>query len=224
MYITSRRRDAWVRLPVNARLLDAERQLLADALDTMFGYHLLTVGGWGRHVHRPGACRIRHHTLLDAAGIDTDVVAIPTRLPVASASVDVVVLPHTLELTPDSHAVLREAHRVLVGEGRVIVMGFSPASPWRLRVPWSRRLVSRGRLTDWLALLDFEVERVDKHSWSVPFGFTRVDEWFRRRVDEGWPVPTGAYFLVARKRVAALTPVGLARRSVQGVGRAVGAT
>lgn len=211
MPITIRRRDAWVRLPVNARLLEAERQLLRETLDELFGYHLLMVGGWGRHVCQPHASRIRQQSLVDAGPSGATVIAEPGALPIASASVDAVVLPHTLELAVDPHAVLREASRVLVGDGRLIVLGFSPVSPWRLRVPWTKSLVSRKRLTDWLTLLDFEVVQVDKHSWTVPFGFPRLDAWCQRRIDEGWPLPAGAYFVVARKRVVPLIMVGRAR-------------
>ena len=37
---------------------------------------------------------------------------------------DLVVLPHTLELSHDPHAALREVQRVLVHEGRVAIAGF----------------------------------------------------------------------------------------------------
>lgn len=208
MDIPLRRRDAWLRLALNARLLGAERQLLAKTLEPLFGYYLLTAGGWGKHAHQPEASRIRHQLLVDKLGGGANITAAPSALPVSSNSVDVVVLPHTLELTAEPHGVLREAHRVLVGEGRVVILGFNPWSPWRLRVPWRGHLVSRKRLTDWLALLDLEVEHLVEHSWSIPFGSTRVDEWFARRAADGWPLPSGAYLVVARKRVAAMTLVG----------------
>lgn len=208
MDVPLRRRDAWLRLALNARLLDAERKLLDSVLEQLFGYYLLAVGGWGRHAHRPDASRIRHRLLIDGLGGSADLAAAPGALPIASNSVDVVVLPHTLELAAEPHGVLREAHRVLVGEGRIVILGFNPWSPWRLRVPWGGRLISRRRLGDWLALLDFEVERVEEHSWSIPFGSTRVDTWFRERADAGWPLPTGAYLVVACKRVSAMTLVG----------------
>lgn len=213
MDIPLRRRDAWLRLALNARLLDTERQLLGTALEQLFGYYLLTVGGWGRHVHRPEVSRIRHQLLVDVQGADADMAAAPDALPVSSNSIDVVVLPHTLELSADPHRVLREAHRVLVGEGRAVVLGFNPWSPWRLRVPWSRQLLSRRRLTDWLALLDFEVDCIEEHSWSIPFGSVGLDAWLKQRANDGWPVPSGAYLVVARKRVLAPTLVGRATKT-----------
>lgn len=54
-------------------------------------------------------------------------------LPFPSASLDLVVLPHGLELARDPHDTLREVERVLVPEGRVVIAGFNPASLWGMR-------------------------------------------------------------------------------------------
>ena len=54
-------------------------------------------------------------------------------LPFANHSLDLVVLPHALELARDPHLTLREVERVLVPEGRVVIIGFNPASLWGLR-------------------------------------------------------------------------------------------
>ncbi len=67
-------------------------------------------------------------------------------LPIGSGSIDAVVLPHSLEIEPDPGAVLREAERVLVGEGQLIVLGFrplEPVGPARGGEPW--RLPARPR-------------------------------------------------------------------------------
>jgi SAM-dependent methyltransferase len=54
-------------------------------------------------------------------------------LPFPNQSLDLVLLPHTLELARDPHDTLREVERVLVPEGRVVIVGFNPASLWGLR-------------------------------------------------------------------------------------------
>ena len=96
-------------------------------------------------------------------------------LPFPTASLDLVVLPHALELSADPHATLREVERVLVPEGRVVICGFNPASLWGLapaaRAPVARvwglgelylpdagEFIGYWRLRDWLRLLSFEVE------------------------------------------------------------------
>ncbi len=86
-------------------------------------------------------------------------------------------LPHTLELARDPHQTLREVERVLVPEGRVVIVGFNPASLWGLRqglgrvrlglglgkqrplfLPATGEFLGYRRLRDWLRLLSFEVE------------------------------------------------------------------
>src|SRR4051794_32858083 len=66
-------------------------------------------------------------------------------LPFDAASLDLVILPHALELARDPHLALREVERVLVPEGRVIIVGFNPASLWgtRQRLGRLRRRLSR---------------------------------------------------------------------------------
>ena len=95
-------------------------------------------------------------------------------LPFAANSLDLVVLPHTLELSPDPHATLREVERVLVPEGRVVICGLNPASLWGMRqrrahlyrrlgfgelfLPEAGEFIGYWRMRDWLRLLSFEVE------------------------------------------------------------------
>src|SRR5690606_23939020 len=54
-------------------------------------------------------------------------------LPFASQSIDLLVLPHSLELSPEPHRLLREAERVLVPEGKLLVTCFNPYSLWGVR-------------------------------------------------------------------------------------------
>ena len=71
---------------------------------------------------------------------DADIGARLSQLPIANGAVDAVVLPHTLEFETDPYAVVREADRVLAGEGQLIVLGFRPFSLWGFR----SRAISRG--------------------------------------------------------------------------------
>ena len=78
------------------------------------------------------------------------------QLPFASASLDLVVLPHVLEFLPDPHQMLREVERVLIPEGQVVIAGFNPLSLWGLRryrpaqreglFPWNGNYLSVLRL------------------------------------------------------------------------------
>ena len=154
-------------------------------------------------------------------------------LPFDTASLDLLVLPHALELARDPHLALREVERVLVPEGRVVIVGFNPSSLWGLR-QWLGRLRRRfsahprrelflsaegeflgyRRLRDWLRLLSFEVEAGRFGCYRPPLG---AQKWLARfawadRVGERWwPVFGAVYFVVAVKRVRGLRLVGLAR-------------
>lgn len=137
-------------------------------------------------------------------------------LPLASGSLDAVVMPHSLELMPDPHRLLREVNRVLSDRGQVLLLGFNPYGPWslgqRLRLrgsgyPAADRLIALGRVRDWLQLLDFEVTEMRRFGPGFP--------WLPR---SGVSLPaTAAYWLIsglapaylvtARKRVVPIRPI-----------------
>ncbi|MEJ5028861.1 class I SAM-dependent methyltransferase [Comamonas sp. MYb69] len=142
-------------------------------------------------------------------------------LPFGPDTLDLVLLPHTLELSADPHAVLREVARVLVPEGRVLISGINPASLWGMHT-WARRipglqklppmpddhnLIGYGRLRDWLKLLGLELQ-------SASFGCFRPAmrsdtwlsrwEWMDRVGPTAWPVLGGVYFAEAVKKVPSM--------------------
>lgn len=89
------------------------------------------------------------------------------QIPIASESIDIVIMPHSLEFESDQHQVLREVERVLKPEGQLLLMGFNPWSIYgffhylplkRKNTPWCGNFISRRRIMDWLRLLNFETE------------------------------------------------------------------
>jgi SAM-dependent methyltransferase len=145
--------------------------------------------------------------------------ALSEQLPLASDTVDLVVLPHTLDFSLDPHLVLREAERILIPEGRVLIVGFNPISLWGLwrgalrwrgGVPWCGRFLSYRRIVDWLVLLGFDIEYSDVCAFAPPLD---SDRW-ARRLDraEGlgrrvWPMLAGVYVVRAVKRVSTIRPI-----------------
>ncbi|HEV7431516.1 MAG TPA: methyltransferase domain-containing protein [Steroidobacteraceae bacterium] len=216
---------AWQTGPLGRAVVAAEAQLLAEICDDVFGLELLQIGSWGRGRELLNTSRVRRQTMIAAAapaGQSPDIVASAAGLPISSSTIDVVVLPHSLEIEPDPRAVLREAERVLVGEGQLIVLGFRPWSLWGLRAAASRtgyppgvgRLLSERRLRDWLALLGFEVTAARHYLHVAPREprdpCPSALGMLRRGLFN--PLPAGAYLLKARKRVYAPTPLRLRRR------------
>ena len=174
--------EHWLDSPQGRLVLQAEAQLLQETLDGVFGWQLLQLGGWGASRQLLACSRTQRQTVIaehdQAAGVG--LVARLSALPIQSASVDAVLLPHTLEFQPDPRAVVREADRVLAGEGQLIILGFRPLSAWGVRAaltrgghpPGLRRLLSGRRLRDWLALLGYDVLPTRRCLSSVlsPFG------------------------------------------------------
>lgn len=220
---TDRRRlRTWYAGLLGQWLLESEREQLEAVLPNLFGYHLLQVGCLSDH-DLLDSSRILHRVVVDVDADDvTDVFGLfgrPDALPIESDSVDVVLLPHTLEFENDPHQVLREVDRVLVPEGHVVILGFNPWSIWgtwwtmRLRrggPPWCGRFRSTLRIQDWLALLGFDTVMSQGYFFRPPFhhaGIMRRLDFMERLGKRWWPIFGGAYLLVAKKRVATLTPI-----------------
>ena len=237
----------WLATPPGRYLLQWEQQHLDAALVDLFGFHALQLGLPELDTLRTN--RMPHRWLAsDAPRIEPpaagDGEPQPTRppvllhcdfdaLPFASQSLDLVVLPHALELARDPHQTLREVERVLMPEGRVVIVGLNPTSLWGVRqrlgrlersmalgdgmlfLPRAGEFIGYWRLRDWLRLLSFEVERGRFGCYRPPLATQKwLDrfEWMEATGDRWWPVLGAVYFLVAVKRVRGMRLIGLARK------------
>ncbi len=202
-------------------MLQAESELMSEALDDVFGWELLQLGTWGPRAALLSGCRTRRHAVIASGrfkSTDADIGARLSQLPIANASVDGVVLPHTLEFETDPYAVVREADRVLAGDGQLVVLGFRPFSLWGFRSraisrgypPGLKRMLGAGRIADWLELLGYDITLTRNYLFTPPWGGSApqpgIPSALLRR---GWikPWPAGAYVIKARKRVYTLTPI-----------------
>jgi len=228
----------WFDSPPGRYLLAWEQARLDEAVADLFGYHAVQLGmplldglRTNRMPHQwlaLGQEAVGEGGLAAEAGLREDgtprqaiaLLAEPVALPFAEASLDLVVMPHTLELSIDPHAALREVARVLVPEGRVVISGLNPMSLWGLRqrrarlyrrlghgtlyLPDVGEFIGYRRLRDWLRLLSFEVESarfgcycpaVRSSQWIERFG------WLDPLGEKWWPIFGAGYFLVAVKRV-----------------------
>ncbi len=220
----------WWAGPAGRALIASEALLLAEALDDVFGWEFLQIGAWGAERELLSACRTRHRTILSVPGMsqNADILGRPAQLPVAADSIDAVLVPHTLEFATDPYAIVREADRVLVGEGQLLVLGFRPFSLWGQRAHFSRngfppglrRVLSERRVREWLALLGYEVFAARNYLYRSPWSGglaegERTDRLLRRGLT--YPLPAGAYLLKARKQVYTLTPIRPRFRERSGV-------
>ncbi len=178
----------WYRTALGRRLLRLEAHYLKRSLKVPYTFTIVQLGilGWEERYLDSGY--LRSFRLIDETHAVRDcrlpaIVARLDSLPLASESVDVLILPHTLEFAGDQHQLLREAERVLKPEGQLLVLGFQPWSVYRLYrwlpvrqrpAPWRCHPVSHRRLLDWLNLLNFTAETniwFDFHSLIEPGGW-----------------------------------------------------
>jgi SAM-dependent methyltransferase len=216
--------DAWLAGPLGGILIEQERAIVAGALECAFGLHCLQVGAWGAPEVFLSCARTRRAALVAGFAIaGAALVAEPAALALQSDSVDVMLLPHTLEFAPDPHEVLREAARVLAGEGELLVLGFEPLGAWAMRNTFTRggcppgisRTISAARLSDWLKLVGFEVALPARYLYAPPIARLRAGrarDFLERAGRRAWRRFSGAYLLHARKRVHSMTPVRLRKR------------
>ncbi len=203
-----------------AYLMKQERTALAAALPTIFGYYLVQSGCWGAPGELTEASPIRTRIILGDCGEAAAVAGDPAYLPFAADSIDAVLLPHTLERVHDPRQVLREAERVLHGEGHVLVLGFHPWGPWGLRgrfgsPAWSGNFLRLGRLQEWLSVLGFDIVCVRHLLFRPPWRSRAmlVRSAFLDRM--ALRATAGAYLVVAKKRVFSMTPLRLKRQRLQ---------
>jgi SAM-dependent methyltransferase len=219
----AQRLEQWTEELPGRYLLEQEMAVLERLLPDLFGYYLVQLGLGKSLEHIGQFSRIKTHILLEQAGAQLSVpMAIRAdylRLPIATDSVDVVFLPHVLDFVADPHQLLREAERILIPEGRLIVFGLNSWGLWGIwklllsrtgRFPWCGQFVSQRRLNDWLSLLGFAVEFSEPLMFRPPLRNETVMsnlEFMERLGRRFWPALSNGYVVQAVRRVSNLTPV-----------------
>lgn len=211
--------QAWRETPLAEALLAEQNQRLGEVLDGLFGYHLLELSSLP-----PGTLRLEtpvNHCfrLCPLAGQGAQALAEMERLPLEDESIDAAVLHHVLDYAANPHQVLREADRVLIARGSLIIIGFNPVSLqglWRLLYRWfgrssfwRRRTLGPGRVADWLQVLDCEPVSLQTGFFRPPVNNARVLSAlsFLERLCRSLRLPCGSYYiLVARKERLSMRP------------------
>lgn len=215
---------------MSERLLAWEQAQADELVADVFGYHAVQLGWLElqalRNNRMPHRWQARaEFEWFDDAGLGResadaacatsgpDVWLDSRAWPWQADSLDLVVLPHTLERSADPHACLREVERVLIPEGQVLITGLNPMSWWGLEQARTlqreqgapgQTLIAYRRLRDWLRLLGFEVQVSRFGGWTPAW---RHESWMQRMAwmdaagARWWPIFGGVYLLMATKRV-----------------------
>jgi len=237
----------WIASPAGRYVLGWEQRQLDRVVSDVFGYHALQLGMPQLDALRENRMPGRGLVLDPAIATSAPYLPPPTRahgapppsarhapesrstvwcdlldLPFEAQSVDLIVMPHTLEFTHDPHRLLREAERVLMPEGRLLIVGFNSLSLWGARqsagrltgrpfMPARQDLIAFLRLKDWIKLLGFELERGRFGCYRPPLS---TDKWLARHAfmeaagDRWWPIFGAVYMVTAIKRVRGMRLVG----------------
>ncbi|RLB64099.1 MAG: methylase [Deltaproteobacteria bacterium] len=213
--------SAWWKSALGQCVLTQEQTLLQTLTDHFHGRYQLQLGveqSLLPEVSRPCVQKVMANT----ADVEGDSEALPFKC----HSLDTLLLSHVLEFSDDPHQVLREAERVLVSDGTLVLCCFNPWSLWGLRrllswqdaPPWHGHFFSQARIKDWLALLNFDVVATEKLMFRPPI---RSDKWLKRLLwserwgKRLWPIFAGVTILVATKRTIPLTPIPMRWRARQ---------
>ncbi len=207
----------WLATPLGAYTLAQERAWLDKVVPDIFGYHAVQFGLAEFDLLRES--RMTHRVVVSPTMVAHATVAAQFHeLPFETNSVDLCLLPHTLEFADNPHDILREVDRILRPEGRVIIIGFNPWSLFGIKrfwssntMPWCGQFISLVRMKDWLQLLGFEASQGHLCCYIPP---VQSNKWQRRwrfmerTGDRWWGVAGGVYMFEAIKRVQGVRLMG----------------
>ncbi len=209
---------AWHKLPNGELILAEINQLLAPWWPKFFGYYLLKIGALSADLESHSST-IKNQLTVSGFVERADVIADVDDLPLLEHSVDVCVLSHSLEFSVDPHHVVREANRVLIPNGYLVITGYNPFSlaglnkfiPYRKnQQPWNERFFSPMRVKDWLHLMGYEIladDRVLHSTLANKVSNGKVSGFCQRFAQNYLPSLGSVYVIVAKKRVLPLTPI-----------------
>ncbi|GLX86832.1 SAM-dependent methyltransferase [Thalassotalea loyana] len=217
-YRTPIRPHSWQDMPNGETILFEINKALSPWWQRFFGYHLLKIGALSGDVSTKG-CAIKNQLTVSPTTDNAQVVGDLDELPFVQHSVDVCVLAHALEFSVDPHHVVREASRVLIPNGYLVITGFNALSlaglncylpVRRQKSPWNGRFFTPMRVKDWLNLMGFEIlsdERILHSSLASELSNHGLAKKWQQLMHYILPSFGSVYVIVAKKREWPLTPI-----------------
>ena len=210
----------WLNSKDAERLVELEATLAKDLVSNLFGYNVVQLGAfYPGHVIK--ATR-SSNKVLASLGSDapelTSICCDVEAFPFGATTVDLVILPHILEFSRDPAKILREVDRVLIGEGYLVVFGFSHWSffglstvlkRWQDVAPWNCSFISPLKLEDWLRILGLETMEVRHGGFGslASKSIAAITGNKEKLMKYLFPRRGNVYLLVAKKRVEGVTAI-----------------
>ncbi|CAB1274503.1 methyltransferase domain-containing protein [Candidatus Nitrosacidococcus tergens] len=216
---------AWFNTSSGIRLLEEEQLELGNILPSLFGYHIIQLGSLNKEINLLSSSYILDQVIVDIEISKNsqmpNVISKIDILPFGSETIDVVLLPHTLEYAPSPHFLLQEVQRVLIPNGTLIILGLNPWSFLGIRrffpykgeqIPWYGHFYSLTHIQRWLALLGFKVVKSRYFLFHSTAKCSRLIKNLYSLVNTKCylsPFFFEGYLLIANKEVVRLNPVDL---------------
>lgn len=206
----------WYSTGLGQSILIGLETRISACLRDVFGFQGVLVGNYNPERSLLIGAGLHRKLIVDAPGRKADINADALLLPIASDTMKLVVLWHTLDFCDNPHQALREADRVLMEDGQLIIIGFNPVSAfglrhwllgWRGKSPWCGRFYSRWRLKDWLSVLDYGVLHSEASFIRPPINSERLLRRLKglERLQPWIGGLGGIYILQARKQTIPMT-------------------
>ena len=209
----------WFNLSAGQRLVQSERTALLHSESHCYGKSVLIVGGGEVF----SEC-FTSDSKVDNVSFLNPILEVKSKQviqgslvswPIRTQTVDCLFIHHMHEFYYQPHQLLREASRVLMPGGRLIIAGFCSLSLWSIWRFFVRKhkparvmhYCSTGKLRDWLRLLNFDSDRPVYLLSGFPFDrlFANLG---RRSLDALTCWGRGsAYLSIAIKEEVGLTPL-----------------
>jgi len=196
--------------------IELVREKLKPVLSGIFGYHSLLYSNKAKTLVSENII-VRKSTVISNLDENTDIVCRYEELPIAADCIDLVVMPDILQKNQYPHQILREAERVLIPEGHIILLVANPVSAHSIKNSFITfltrqkdrpRAIGRLRLNDWFHLLGFEVTS------EIPVCMTdqKIQQenhysWLKKLSKISCEYFAGYYIITAKKRLSTMTPI-----------------
>lgn len=206
-------------------LLDIESETITELTKQHFGKHVAIIGSPHQSILFNAIslpCHCMMSPIMAKSAITGLIETSLHELPISGGSVDLVVIPHTLEFIDNPRQLLSEACRIVKPEGLIIVIGFNPYSLLGLshlflnkkkqQIPWNHHRINAYAIKTWLQLADFHVET---HLTKLFIPSMRSSSIYKKlHFLESishfcLPKMGGIYIVMARAKVIPLIPIKL---------------